>query len=793
MVLVLSLMFITLPRVSSGSGVLHFSNNLMINLPSSLDQEVPEVVVSQDGVVYVTWIQDQDSDRMVLFAKSIDGGRSFCCHNRVDDNAADVDQYYPSMAVGPDGSIHVAWSDFRNDADKKFVPGGGIDGINDADVYYSKSVDGGATFSPDVKVNDDVGSHQVTHMHRFIAVDSLGKIHVVWGDDRNGKAEVYYSNSTDGGFSFNPDIMVSDGYDNASHPSLAIDSEGTILVVWVDGRNESAGTRIFLSRSLDGGESFDDGTIIDDSLGSLMQQDPEIATGGDSIGVVWYESPSEKVYFSISSDGGDAFSQPKRLSDNPPSVPERYPSISLDESGYIAVSWSDRRTLDYDIYATDSRDFGATFATDVRVNDDITSNFQYQPSVAVDRNGYVYVVWMDMRNGSEWDIYFARSPVGLADLASTSSDITFSNGDSVPYATEMMINATIWNYGDANASNVRVEIFDGQPGEGELIGADTVAFVGMGGGYGYAETSWLAVEPRFHEICVSIDPSNGITESNETNNIACKTIEVIIPPIPAPPGNLTAELSGQNLCNVTLSWSLSPDDGGSVNMTRYDIYRNENYDIEGRQYTLIGSVPNGTPEYADENAGEGDPDNHFYYVCAIGDMNISSCTSDQAGKFTRPLSQGPNLISIALIQLNESIEYVLQTVEYDKAWSYDSFSGKWWWFMGLKDYRKGLWAVNHTVGLWVNVTKDSNLTLAGVVPTNISISLVVGWNLVGFPSFNPASVSDLYAQPGFTRVEGYDFLPPYFLRVLEGSDELQAGYGYWVRTSEHVVWSVYVQ
>ncbi|MCK4454902.1 MAG: hypothetical protein KAU99_00990, partial [Thermoplasmata archaeon] len=177
-----------------------------------------------------------------------------------------------------------------------------------------------------------------------------------------------------------------------------------------------------------------------------------------------------------------------------------------------------------------------------------------------------------------------------------------------------------------------------------------------------------------------------------------------------------------------------------------------------------------------------------------GDMNVSSCTLNQAGKFTRPLSQGPNLMSIPLTQFNESIESVLQTVEYDKAWYYEPSSQEWKWYMKSKGYRRGLWNVNHTMGLWVNVTDDSNLTVAGVVPAQTMTHLYEGWNLVSFPSFSSSyGVSDIHLEIESTRVEGFDSLPPYYLGVLGDVEVLQAGYGYWVRVETDIVWVVDIE
>ena len=258
------------------------------------------------------------------------------------------------------------------------------------------------------------------------------------------------------------------------------------------------------------------------------------------------------------------------------------------------------------------------------------------------------------------------------------------------------------------------------------------------------------------------------------------------------PSNLRSHLSGMDLENVTLMWNLSDDDGtGKGDVVEYSLYRNTTYHPLGYGYALIGNVTNGTNTYLESDIGEGDPETYFYRVCAVNAQGIPACAAVQAAKFTRPLAQGPHLLSVPLVQSNESIETVLQTVKYDKAWLYDSSSEEWRWFTTSKGYRRGLWNMNHTMGIWVNVTEDSNLTVAGVVPINTSIRLHSGWNLVGFPSFNaPYTVVDLRAEVGSMRVEGYDPTPPYHLRVLGDAVILQAGFGYWVRVDADITWTV---
>ena len=264
---------------------------------------------------------------------------------------------------------------------------------------------------------------------------------------------------------------------------------------------------------------------------------------------------------------------------------------------------------------------------------------------------------------------------------------------------------------------------------------------------------------------------------------------------PRPPAVQKGILSGPGQVSVEVIWLLSPDDGaGNGSVTRYDVYRGSSYDPSGAGYQLVASVLNGTASYEDPLRGEGDPNSYFYRVCAVDSFSNMACADVQAGKFTRPLSQGSNHISIPLIQSNGSIETVLQTVEYDKAWVYDPSSQEWMWFMKHKGYRRGLWDVNHTIGIWVNITQNSSLTIAGVVPTQSTIHLRTGWNLVSFPSFNVAfSVADLKAEIGAMRLEGCDpAAPPNFLRVLTDVEVLRAGQAYWIKVDADADWIVEV-
>jgi len=111
--------------------------------------------------------------------------------------------------------------------------------------------------------------------------------------------------------------------------------------------------------------------------------------------------------------------------------------------------------------------------------------------------------------------------------------IVFSPPSPVGMGATVNINVMVHNVGIGNAYNVVVRFYDGAPAAGNQLDGDRVIpiidiHLPVGGTF----VSWLAVPPRFHDICVVADPDNSIDEVNETNNEACAQLEVIVPPLP---------------------------------------------------------------------------------------------------------------------------------------------------------------------------------------------------------------------------------------------------------------------
>jgi hypothetical protein len=115
--------------------------------------------------------------------------------------AIDVDRN-PNSAFF--GNLYVSFTDF---------PSGTTAGA-DTNAYVIRSTNGGTSWSSRVKVNDD--NFGATQMFPWLAVDqSDGTVNASWYDTRldplNRQTQMVSSRSVDGGASFEPNVLVSDG------------------------------------------------------------------------------------------------------------------------------------------------------------------------------------------------------------------------------------------------------------------------------------------------------------------------------------------------------------------------------------------------------------------------------------------------------------------------------------------------------------------------------------------------------------------------------------------------------
>ena len=171
-----------------------------IDSDNTVEGAVP--CVGPNGEIYVSWAGPQG----LMFDKSLDGGQTWLPHDQFVTSIPGGWDYFLSglsrcnglpvttcdVSGGPhNGTIYINWTDQRN-------------GFNNTDVWLVKSTDGGQTWTPPVKVNDD---SSVRHQFlTWMCIDqATGYLYFTFYDRRNhnnDSTDVYLARSVDGGNTF---------------------------------------------------------------------------------------------------------------------------------------------------------------------------------------------------------------------------------------------------------------------------------------------------------------------------------------------------------------------------------------------------------------------------------------------------------------------------------------------------------------------------------------------------------------------------------------------------------------
>lgn len=173
----------------STNGGSSFAPEFPINAISST-QKKPRKVRATASYLYVLFMDETNDD---LYSHRRAVGASTGTTGRVNGTSGEV-QYGGDLAVGPNDSIlYAVFSDTTSDYE--------------GNITFTKSTDGGLSWSGAVTVNDSTNRQQY---HPMVGVDSAGRLHAGWTDGRsNGRTQAYYAYSENGGTTFSPNVNVS--------------------------------------------------------------------------------------------------------------------------------------------------------------------------------------------------------------------------------------------------------------------------------------------------------------------------------------------------------------------------------------------------------------------------------------------------------------------------------------------------------------------------------------------------------------------------------------------------------
>jgi hypothetical protein len=264
------------------------------------------------------------------------------------------------------------------------------------------------TLLSDHKVNDD--KDRCLQYLPSIAVNRSGTYIIAWQDGRSGLVDIYAQrfdslwNAIDSNTLINDDDSSS--YQN--NPSIAIADDGSYVMAWTDNRNGN--TDIYAQRFDMSGNAIDSNILINDDIGISYQYNPSVAMTSDGTYIiVWQDRRSDNydIYVQHFDASGNAIGPNTIINDDDSSFYQSDPSIAMIDNGSYLISWRDYRNDNPDIYAQRFDASGNAIGSNILINDDVGNSDQYDPSVALNNDGTYVITWEDQRNG-HWDIYAQR-------------------------------------------------------------------------------------------------------------------------------------------------------------------------------------------------------------------------------------------------------------------------------------------------------------------------------------------------------------------------------------------------
>jgi len=281
----------------------------------------------------------------------------------------------PSTCVDHSGNIWVAWNAGRDVRSN----------------LWTSHYDGVSWSEP-----EEVAFHVDWDFHPSMVTDNSGKVWILWQSYREVENyidgwDIYgvYNN----GSSWSSPIRITTATPYDVEPKSAVDSSGKVWVVWRTERKPNSD----IMYSYYNGSTWSSNAYVTSS--SYEERDPVITMDKyGNVWVVWYARKSGNWDLYAKYYNGVSWSAEIRVTDDPGY--DLQPSVTADSSGRIWVLWRSNRNGNLDIYAKYYQ--SGSWSPDMPVTTDPGDDLH--PSVTYNGGDKILVTWQSNRDG-DWNIY----------------------------------------------------------------------------------------------------------------------------------------------------------------------------------------------------------------------------------------------------------------------------------------------------------------------------------------------------------------------------------------------------
>jgi hypothetical protein len=192
-------------------------------------------------------------------------------------------------------------------------------------------------FGPEIRLSNNSGPSVTPN----IAVVG-SNVYVAWSENVGAQAEIYYSRSTDGGVTFSAAANLSNnGAQNDGVPQIA--AAGSQVVIFWTNDNEAD---IFVRVSTDSGASFAPTVPLTSPDGAYSRPTGPLIDANGNIHFVWYDNRTfgyGQIYYTCSAAGGGSFSAPVNVTAYDGVVDNEMPRLAQGTDGTLYMTFRSSR------------------------------------------------------------------------------------------------------------------------------------------------------------------------------------------------------------------------------------------------------------------------------------------------------------------------------------------------------------------------------------------------------------------------------------------------------------------
>jgi hypothetical protein len=272
-----------------------------------------------------------------------------------------------------------------------------------ANLYVARA---DAAGSIPVRVNPDGLTVDSLHQSPGIDIAPGGEIYLSWSSSKPKPPGVLFasdlrlSRSLDGGQSFDSHLRVNEDRPlSHSFEGLSVAEDGTVLLAWIDSRDGWDRAATYLARVGDRGARVQRILKLDGDTCVCCRV--AVAAGPhEAVAVAWrkvFPDNIRDMVLAVSRDGGRSFASPQLVHADRwriAACPHRGGSVGLDAAGRLYLAWYTEGAQDQPRLLFSASADGRRFATPQRL-DESNASIPDHVRLAVDAAGRAAIVWED--------------------------------------------------------------------------------------------------------------------------------------------------------------------------------------------------------------------------------------------------------------------------------------------------------------------------------------------------------------------------------------------------------------